>query len=366
MTKNWKIEVHVGEPGDKEVFIARPWSKLANSDYIERNILSAVTKAGLKPIDTNYKKSDANFTRSIKKLIRKAAVVVGVCSPEGNGGQPNSNVTYEIGLAQSLGKPTVILSTNKSSVIADLQGQDILLYDEACKVDFDDTLVRYLNEAVKRSDSSGLVDADSYDDICAVPIKVEQNQNALVTAFPILRFTTETLNIFSQENRNLDQIDRYTQTLSHLSKESERERLIQALQQIKNYWREFVTEEELFVSRKISDLLKEEDEIKGAIKDLKRIPAATGCEKLLTELAEDIDGIVNHLNIYVKQIDLWKQLMNDHQNEFIMPDKKDDIARNLNDGCWKLIVESGQLTGLAGKAIPQTYQILDKLGDARV
>lgn len=373
MTDKWKIEVHVGEPSANEVFIARPWSDtVENSEYIERNILRAIAKAGLKATDTNYKKIDDNFIRSIIKQIRKVAVVIGVCSPVQNGSEPNSNVMYELGIARSLGKPTVIIASsnivdNGFHIGADLQGHDILTYDAFSNEQFDEKLARYLKAAVDRSDSSGLVDSNSYDDIFAVPVEIEQNQNALVIAFPIVRFTTETLRVFSLENRSLDQLDRHTQILSQLSTETERERLLQALQEIKKKWREFVSEEESVISKEIRKLLREGDEIKRAIDQLKKFPGDPVCTKLLEDLSEDITSIIKHMNNYVTKLDLLKQeINNNHESDFIIIDKKDDIAIDLNIGCSRLIEEVYRLTSLAGYAIPQTYQILDKLGGARV
>ncbi len=370
MTDKWKIEVHVGEPNKNEVFIARPWTDtIENCEYIESNILRAIAKAGLSATDTNYDKSDARFMHSLIGQIRKAAVVVGVCSPTQNSSEPNSNVMYEIGLAQSIGKPTVIISSRNyvenGIQIADLQGQDIFTYDSDSREPFDEILARYLRSAVDRSDSSGLIDKNSYEGIIAVPAITEHTQSALAIAFPIIRFTTEILQVFLQENRQLDLIDRHTQILSQLSIETERERLHQALQEIKRELLDFVALEEASVSKRIRKLIKEEDEINKAIKELKKLPVDPKCREMLDELSEDIHNIIDHMHMYQSNLSQLKQKINKIREELLMLDKKDYIAKELNLGCSKLIEEVYSLTSLAGYAIPRTYEILDKLGGAR-
>jgi exonuclease VII large subunit len=250
--------------------------------------------------------------------------------------------------------------------MADLQGQDILTYDVVRREQFDEELARYLRSAVERSDSSGLVDANSYEGIIAVPVMVKPTQSALAIAFPIIRFTTEILRVFSQENRQLDLIDRHTQILSQLSIDTERERLRQALQEIKRDWMEFVALEEASVSKRIRKLIKEEGEIKKAIKGLNNLPIDSECTELLDELNEDILNIISHMNKYDSNLNQLKQQMSKILEELLMLEKKDYIAKELNLGCSKLIEEVYSLTGLAGNAIPQTYQILDKLGGGRV
>lgn len=366
----WKIEIHVGEPSVNEVFIARPWTDTQdNYEYIKSNILSAIAKAGLKATDTNYQKIDAYFMRSLVKQIRKAAVVIGVCSPGQNSGEPNPNVMYEIGFAQSIGKPTIIISSSEfvgnGVHAADLQGQDILTYDIVRKEKFDEKLARFIKNAVERSDSSGLIDKNSYDDIYAVPLLVEKKQSALAFAFPIIRFTTEILRLFLQENRQLDLIDRHTQILSQLSIETERERLLQSQQEIKRDWFDFIALEEAIVTKRIKKLIKEEDEIEKAIQELSSFLVDPEYKELLKELREDIRNIISHMNKYLSNLSLLKQQMNNFNEELMMLDKKDFIAKALNLGCSRLIEEVYSLTGLAGNVIPQTYQILDKLGDTR-
>lgn len=69
------------------------------------------------------------FTERIILETRSARLVVAVCTPDARGGVPNPNVMYELGLAQAIGKPILIMTTDASKLPADIRGITAMQYD---------------------------------------------------------------------------------------------------------------------------------------------------------------------------------------------------------------------------------------------
>ncbi len=92
-------------------------------DEIYRNLLSpAIQQAGLKPL-----RADDIFTPgSIMEQIRSAIQQSRVCVVDLTGRNPN--VLYELGIAQTLGKPTILLSQDISDVPFDVKHLRIIRY----------------------------------------------------------------------------------------------------------------------------------------------------------------------------------------------------------------------------------------------
>lgn len=365
MLDNCKIEVDVGTP-ENTVFIARPWSDdFKENEPLANSIFSAIAKVGLKAIDTKYQKIDSNFIRAITTQIRQAAAVIAVCTPEPNGGRPNSNVMYELGLAHSIGKPTVVISTEGLNA-ANLQGQDILLYDDDDIKGFDAELAMALTSAIARAKPEGLVDRKSNPDINTVCGGAAGNTNRLSIVIPAIRFSVDVLKIFSViENTYLAQLERCIQTLSTLSVENDRERLSQSLLETKRVCREYVLTEEHIVARQIKPLIREQARLEQAFERLKT-GAMGECVKSIEDQAHGAAEIVKGMSEYMRYFDQLKQTINEeHRSDFMMIDHKDLIAQDLHEGYWSLMLVVDRLTNGARNMLAQILELIDNLGDAR-
>ena len=107
-------------------FIAVPFSEEFRN--IQDSIVTAVTATGLTPKLLNLNPDHAEFLKGIFEHTREATIVIAVCSPETTGGYPNPNVMYELGLAHSIGKSTVILTSDISLLPADLRARTAVTY----------------------------------------------------------------------------------------------------------------------------------------------------------------------------------------------------------------------------------------------
>jgi nucleoside 2-deoxyribosyltransferase len=124
----YSIVVGVPEPRDT-IFIARPFSP--DFDAILSAILLAIAGVpDFSPSVTDLNPENVSFKTDIVNKIREARVLVAVCSQESTTKKSNPNVMYELGFARSIGKPTVVLMNRDTQLPADLQGDQVLIYEQ--------------------------------------------------------------------------------------------------------------------------------------------------------------------------------------------------------------------------------------------
>lgn len=121
----YRIVVKVPRPQDL-CFIATPFK----DEYHEicSSIRDAALNINLRPFTTRSLQRGRDFVSSIFDAVRSAKMIVAVCTPEPNQSQPNPNVMYELGLADSLGKPAIILTNDVSQLPADIRNRDVIEY----------------------------------------------------------------------------------------------------------------------------------------------------------------------------------------------------------------------------------------------
>lgn len=120
------IVVPVEETEDA-LFIAMPFAE--EFDGLLNAIEAAAHKLGMRAHRSDRSHSSNDFLRDIETKIRKSRVVLAVCTPETGRGDANPNVMYELGLAHSIGKATVILTTDRDSLPIDIRTKHSLQYD---------------------------------------------------------------------------------------------------------------------------------------------------------------------------------------------------------------------------------------------
>ncbi len=125
--KKYSIIVDIPPP-EEEVFIAIPFQD--EFKQLENAIQLACNKIDLKPKATNINSESPKWLDDITQMTRRARVVVAVCSPEASTKKPNPNVMYELGFAASIGKATVILTSDITTLPADIQNQNVLVYKQ--------------------------------------------------------------------------------------------------------------------------------------------------------------------------------------------------------------------------------------------
>lgn len=118
------ILVEVGPP--KPIcFIAIPFSD--DFKEVSECLQMAATHCGLTPTFMDDQVTGLDFVNMVWDGTRSARMVVGVCTPEKRSGVANPNVMYELGLAHSLGKPTLQLSTT-ATLPANIRNISSLIY----------------------------------------------------------------------------------------------------------------------------------------------------------------------------------------------------------------------------------------------
>ena len=112
---------------EKICFMAIPFG--GDFKGISDSIWKAASELEYQPLRTDKIRKAPDFVQAIYEKIRSAKIIVAVCSPDpGNNDQPNPNVMYELGLAHSLGKPTLIMTNNMKSLPIDIQTKEVLEY----------------------------------------------------------------------------------------------------------------------------------------------------------------------------------------------------------------------------------------------
>lgn len=121
----YSIIVDIPAPVE-EAFIAIPFSK--EFEQVQAAIERACLRVKLLASATNINPEDPKWLDDITQKTRRARMVVAVCSPETSTNIPNPNVMYELGFAASIGKATVILTSDINTLPADIRGQQVLVY----------------------------------------------------------------------------------------------------------------------------------------------------------------------------------------------------------------------------------------------
>ncbi len=107
-------------------FLAMPFHQQFNR--VHQAIRSACQKCRIKPIRVDENIMPSNIWQDIEKGIRESAFVIGDLSIVPGIGQTNPNVSFEVGLAYSLGKPTILLTQDVNTLPFDFRQQRAHVY----------------------------------------------------------------------------------------------------------------------------------------------------------------------------------------------------------------------------------------------
>jgi len=160
--KHFAIVVRIPEP-KKEIFIAMPFS--SDFDNLRKVIVESVVTVGLTPCQLELNPKSNKFLEGIFTHTRETWVVIAVCSPEEETATANPNIMYEVGLAHSIGKSTIILTNNIDKLPSNLKGENILEYKKGDEIipEFKDKITTEIYRAKERA-KNGVTD-DSFDEI---------------------------------------------------------------------------------------------------------------------------------------------------------------------------------------------------------
>ena len=125
MSEHFSIVVDVEDP-HLDVFIAFPFAL----ESVVESVDKAVRASGLTPFRVDFERLGTVFVDDIVTRTRGARMVIGICTPEIETGKPNPNVMYELGLADSLGKTTLVLTTAPETLPADIRHRRAFLYQK--------------------------------------------------------------------------------------------------------------------------------------------------------------------------------------------------------------------------------------------
>ena len=120
--KNLGIDINTIEQKDNTVFCIMPFNKSFLKTY--GVIREVCEKAGFECTRSDTPYNPGNLLRQIVSQIIKSQIIIAVLDGQ------NPNVFYEIGLAQSIGKPVLLLAnlSRNESIPFDLRSDRLLLY----------------------------------------------------------------------------------------------------------------------------------------------------------------------------------------------------------------------------------------------
>jgi len=125
------------------------------------DIRKAITKicnnASYKVIDANSSVTGRDFLLKIWRLIASAPLSIGICHEE-IPASTQANIYYEIGVAQAMGKETLLVKSPAVEIPSDFTRTEYVEFND----DFDDNFNTYLNSLQEQADHYELV-ADQLD-----------------------------------------------------------------------------------------------------------------------------------------------------------------------------------------------------------
>ncbi|MGZ4828739.1 MAG: hypothetical protein ACXV5J_05180 [Candidatus Angelobacter sp.] len=129
MPEYYAIVVDVPDPTLK-CFIAFPFSEndINKQHPITDVIDHAIRGQHLEPHWIEREAAGTAIVSTIASAIRGASMLVAVCTPEETTAKTNVNVMYELGLADALGKPTLVMTTELKSLPFDIAGKQAFEY----------------------------------------------------------------------------------------------------------------------------------------------------------------------------------------------------------------------------------------------
>lgn len=135
--KSFGINVNDIKVNKEQVFVLTPFLKNEHDTY--STIQKACKYIGFRAVkgDEEFIKGDI-FSYILENILRSRMVIANI-----NGRNPN--VFYELGIAQAIGKPTILISKNLHEIPFDLKSQNIILYNTQ------DELFDKLNLMLKKS-----------------------------------------------------------------------------------------------------------------------------------------------------------------------------------------------------------------------
>lgn len=115
-----------GDPDTKrewpEIFVLMPFSD-SLTPVFEDHILKAGKKFGLKTSRADNFFSTKSIMEDIWSAINAAKIIIADCTGR------NPNVFYEVGIAHTLGKPTILISQSMDDIPFDLRHLRVIIYE---------------------------------------------------------------------------------------------------------------------------------------------------------------------------------------------------------------------------------------------
>lgn len=124
---------------------------------IRKSVTACCTKNDYDVIDASSRVTGRDFLLKIWKLIASAPLSIGICHEE-IPDVSQANIYYELGVAQALGKETVLIKSPKSKVPSDFVRTEYIEFDN----NFDANFQAYMDSLVDQADHYELV-ADQLD-----------------------------------------------------------------------------------------------------------------------------------------------------------------------------------------------------------
>ena len=138
-----KFEDFTADSDKRHVFVAMRFAEPYNTLYSEV-IHKQVKELGFEPIRMDEKNGPGIVFQDMQREIQRAEVIIAEITP------PNPNVFYELGYAQALNKPTILLARRDTQLPFDIQSYRVVFYDDTIggKADIEQNLRKHLEAAV--------------------------------------------------------------------------------------------------------------------------------------------------------------------------------------------------------------------------
>lgn len=330
MPEYYAIVVDVPDPAMK-CFIAFPFSQ--NDINIQHPITAVIDQAVRgQHLDPHWVQRDAAGTpimSSIASAIRGASMLIAVCTPEKATAQANVNVMYELGLADALGKPTLVMTNDIKSLPFDIAGKQAFAYkdDDLANRQSSLGLQRQLELAIaelkRRTTKAPPLIREDMDDVWVVGAA---NRLALTDFFwayarSVFEFADMLGNQAGAVTWQMNDLFEFASQLVHANSSFER---------FMHTWRDFRTAHE----RRVGPYLNAAaySPVDGSLKSLKS--SAPESQDIFSPLEQDYQQLKETIAAYTRSFEDAKACVNDVMNGQEQPSgllrKIGPLAENLS------------------------------------
>jgi len=124
-----------------KIFVIQPPDQASGAVY--ELVRAAAAVASVDVVRVDYSIRERSLMEDVSVGVKSAVLIIADIT------RSNPNVMFEVGFAQALGKPLLLIASSSRSIPFDLSGVRVVIYDVTIPNEFVDRLAKSISEALK-------------------------------------------------------------------------------------------------------------------------------------------------------------------------------------------------------------------------